>query len=340
MGSDPLDETDLSGNTNNSSFNEYILFNGKRIARRDYQNNVFYYFADHLGTARTQVQAGQTNPCYDADFYPYGGERPITETCDSPYKFTGKERDSESNLDNFGARYYSSSMARFTATDPHLTDSQRMGDPQQLNMYSYARNNPLRFGDDDGEDVKEKVVQKTYTVHGNTASEAVANARQTSGFKSETGETMTGNTSASMRVVYKDVSVDVTPGTEATGSTAFVEVKSADVILQQTITTPTWAEHDSASSEEQQAWDQEAATLQKHEEGHAEINRQGAQTLDKQIPGTTGYGTGKTPGEAQKNATNQMNNTVKKDIQQNQNQTAQKQREYDQKTDHGRKQPQ
>ena len=65
-------------------------------------------------------------------------------------KFTGKERDSKSGLDDFGARYYSSSMARFTAADPHLTDSQRMRDPQQLNMYSYARNNPLRFGDDAG----------------------------------------------------------------------------------------------------------------------------------------------------------------------------------------------
>ena len=152
------------------------------------------------------------------------------------YKFTGKERDSESGLDDFGARYYSSSMARFTAADPHLTDSQRMLDPQQLNMYSYARNNPLRFGDEDGEDVKEKVTQATYTA------ETQANARQTSGIKTDTGEAMTGNTSSSMRVVYKDVSGETTPGTEATGSTAFAEVKTADVILQQTITTPTWAD--------------------------------------------------------------------------------------------------
>src|SRR5713226_5570757 len=186
-----------------------------------------------------------------------------------------------------------------------------MRDPQQLNMYSYARNNPLRFGDDAGEDVKERVTRATYMVHGSTAAEAQANARQTSGIKTDTGEAMMGNTSASMRVAYKDVSVERTPGTEATGSTAFAEVKSADVILQQTITTPTWAEHDSASPQEQQAWDQGAATLQKHEEGHAEINRQGAQKLDKEVPGTTGYGTGKTPGDAQKNAVNQMNNNVK-----------------------------
>jgi hypothetical protein len=42
--SDPLDETDGSGTTNNSSFNEYAFFNGMRIARRDSANNVNYYF--------------------------------------------------------------------------------------------------------------------------------------------------------------------------------------------------------------------------------------------------------------------------------------------------------
>jgi hypothetical protein len=42
--STPLDETDAAGNTNNSSFNEYIFFSGSRTARRDYSNNVDYYF--------------------------------------------------------------------------------------------------------------------------------------------------------------------------------------------------------------------------------------------------------------------------------------------------------
>jgi RHS repeat-associated protein len=337
-GSDPLSESDLSGNVTDA----YIFFNGKRIARQTSSGNgvPFFYFSDHLGTTRAIAQAGVSSACYDADFYPFGVEAAIaTNSCPTNYKFTGKERDSESGLDNFGARYFSNSTARFTAADPHLTDSQRMRDPQQLNMYSYARNNPLRFGDDDGQDVKETIVQKPYTVHGSTASAAVANAQQTSGFKSETGEAMTAETNASMRVVYKDVSVEVTPGTEATGSTAFLEVKSADVILKQTITMPTWAERDSASPGEQQAWDQGVAKLQKHEEGHAEINRQSAQQLDKQIPGTTGYGTGKTPGEAQQKANNQMNNKVRKELQQNVNQTKNKQREYDKKTDHGRNQP-
>ncbi len=69
------------------------------------------------------------------------------------YKFTGKERDSESGLDNFGARYYSSPMGRFTSVDPIWVKIDRLLDPQRLNLYAYARNNPLAFLDPDGEDV-------------------------------------------------------------------------------------------------------------------------------------------------------------------------------------------
>lgn len=152
-----LDETDLTGSTTNGSFNEYVFFGGKRIARRDSSNNVFYYAADHLGTSRViaQVPAGQTTAtlCYDADFYPFGGERSYTNTCAQNYKFTGKERDSESNLDNFGARYDSSSMGRFMSPDPIWVKGDRMLDAQRLNLYTYVRNNPLRLTDVSGMDV-------------------------------------------------------------------------------------------------------------------------------------------------------------------------------------------
>lgn len=148
MSSDALNETDLTGVTTNSAFKEYIFFNGKRIARRDYQNNVNYYFADHLGTARVSTNAAGSI-CYDADFYPFGGERIVTDTCDSAYKFTGKERDSESGLDNFGARYDSSSIGRFMSPDPVGGHPQ---DPQTLNRYAYVRNNPLNLTDPTGLD--------------------------------------------------------------------------------------------------------------------------------------------------------------------------------------------
>ncbi len=60
---------------------------------------------------------------------------------------TGKERDSESGLDNFGARYDSSQYGRFMSPDP-LGGS--LVDPQTLNKYSYVRNNPLTLTDPTG----------------------------------------------------------------------------------------------------------------------------------------------------------------------------------------------
>jgi RHS repeat-associated protein len=148
-GSDALDETDLAGNTNNSTFDEYVFFNGKRIARRDYLNNVSYYFADHLGTARVVTDAAGT-VLDDSDFYPFGGERSISSTSGNRYKFTGKERDAETGLDYFGARYDSSNMGRFMSPDAFYKDS-HVGDPQSWNEYAYARNNPLRYVDPTGE---------------------------------------------------------------------------------------------------------------------------------------------------------------------------------------------
>jgi RHS repeat-associated protein len=152
MSADALDETDATGSTTNSSFNEYIFFGAQRVARQDASGNVFYSFADHLGTSRTIVQAGQTTPCYDADFYPFGGEKQYTNTCTQNYKFTGKERDSESGLDNFGARYDASTVGRFMSPDPDNRGAVDE-DPQTWNAYSYVRDNPLKYTDPDGTDV-------------------------------------------------------------------------------------------------------------------------------------------------------------------------------------------
>jgi RHS repeat-associated protein len=135
---------------------EYIFFGGQRIARRDPSSNVFYNFSDHLGTARSiaEVPSGQTTAtkCYDADLYPFGGERWYTDSCDSHFKFTGKERDSESGLDNFGARYNSSSLGRFMSPDPILSTPLHIINPQRWNKYTYAVDNSTSYIDPDGRD--------------------------------------------------------------------------------------------------------------------------------------------------------------------------------------------
>lgn len=63
--------------------------------------------------------------------------------------FTGKERDAESGLDYFGARYFSGAHGRFTSPDSPFAD-QKPEDPQSWNLYAYVRNNPLKFVDTDG----------------------------------------------------------------------------------------------------------------------------------------------------------------------------------------------
>jgi RHS repeat-associated protein len=65
------------------------------------------------------------------------------------YQFTGKERDGETGLDDFGARYYASNMGRFMSPDPLLA-SATLENPQSWNRYSYALNNPLRLTDPEG----------------------------------------------------------------------------------------------------------------------------------------------------------------------------------------------
>ena len=68
--------------------------------------------------------------------------------------FTGKERDAESGLDNFGARYNASSLGRFMTPDwaakPTTVPYASFGDPQTLNLYTYVENAPLNRIDPDG----------------------------------------------------------------------------------------------------------------------------------------------------------------------------------------------
>jgi RHS repeat-associated protein len=72
----------------------------------------------------------------------------------TPPHFTGKERDTESGNDYFGARYYASSMGRFLSPDwdeqPVPVPYADLPNPQSLNLYSYVRNNPMSRADADG----------------------------------------------------------------------------------------------------------------------------------------------------------------------------------------------
>jgi RHS repeat-associated protein len=125
---------------------------------------VHYYLADQVGTTQMELSASGW-PVWQGYFTPFGQEiqngaeqivpGPVTaDGTNNRYKFTGKERDSESGLDYFGARYYGSSMGRFMSPDPiKITDERLLNPANTLNLYSYAANNPLKYVDLDGQDI-------------------------------------------------------------------------------------------------------------------------------------------------------------------------------------------
>jgi RHS repeat-associated protein len=115
--------------------------------------------SDQLGTPRMVVdKTGALSGVTRHDYYPFGEDVPAdpnwritargySASDDLRQKFAGKERDGETGLDYLLARYYCSSQGRFTGVDaagPDITD------PQTLNKYRYALNNPLRYVDPNG----------------------------------------------------------------------------------------------------------------------------------------------------------------------------------------------
>ncbi len=143
-------ESDLSGNLQA----EYTFFNGERVARKDFPGNaISYYFSDHLKTA-TVITDSAGHIKSESDYYPWGGEIQLSNGDSNHYKFTGKERDPESSLDYFGARYYSNSLGRFMTPDwaakATAVPYADYADPQSLNLYTYVRNLPTVRFDPDG----------------------------------------------------------------------------------------------------------------------------------------------------------------------------------------------
>lgn len=108
-----------------------------------------FHVADPLGTRRVQISsAGNVDlQCVSLPFGDYlrcnGPGADATE-----HHFTGKERDQESQLDYFGARYYGSTMGRWMSPDNGI--DQNKEDPQSWNLYSYVRNNPVNRVDPNG----------------------------------------------------------------------------------------------------------------------------------------------------------------------------------------------
>jgi RHS repeat-associated protein len=147
-------------------------------------NGTRYLTSDHLGSTRV-VTDSTGNVRERHDYLPFGEEIYSANidysgrgnVADQGYKvgdirqkFNQKERDLETKLDYFLARYYSSAMGRFTSPDEFTGGPKELlffaekasanpmfyaniANPQSLNKYQYCLNNPLRYVDPDGHDV-------------------------------------------------------------------------------------------------------------------------------------------------------------------------------------------
>src|SRR5215475_13629792 len=152
-------------NISTGAWTNYVYFNGKRVARND-SSGASYYFSDHLNTASV-ITDSAGNIKAESDYYPWGGELQFVNNDSNHYKFGSKERDNETGLDFFEARYFSSTQGRFTSPDEfaggpdelynfadNASDNPTfyadLTNPQSLNKYQYAYNNPLRYTDPNG----------------------------------------------------------------------------------------------------------------------------------------------------------------------------------------------
>ncbi len=109
-----------------------------------------YLLTDTLGSTRGKTD-GEGLVLARFDYEPFGGEigRNGSARDGLRQRFTGKERDAETGLDYFGARYFSGAQGRMTSPDIPGADQWTVN-PQSWNLYSYVRNNPLRFVDPRG----------------------------------------------------------------------------------------------------------------------------------------------------------------------------------------------
>ena len=136
------------------------------------QVSTYYYHSDHLGSAQL-ITDNEGREYERIEYTPYGEywiEKRAPENKTLPFKFTGKERDEETGLYYYGARYLDPRTSRWLSADPALSDyiplapvnDEAKKHNQNLpgmggvfnvvnfHLYHYAGNNPVKYTDPDG----------------------------------------------------------------------------------------------------------------------------------------------------------------------------------------------
>ena len=142
LGGQVILETDGNGNGNPTA--DYIYMVGNLAA--EYKNSTTYFaHSDHLGSTRLLTAVDQSI-AQNLDYLPFG-ELNSSDSGITTHKFTGDERDSETNLDHTQFRQYSSQLGRWMHPDPVGLAAVDPSNPQSWNRYAYVLNNPMNFSD-------------------------------------------------------------------------------------------------------------------------------------------------------------------------------------------------
>ncbi len=120
-------------------------------------DQVFFYVTDPVGTPLAMTDPSG-NIVWKADYKPFGEENSIVSDQKNNKEFVGKEKDEETGIYYFNARYMDPRIGRFVAVDPvkavdpynNQTNEKMLTNPQHLNNYAYAQNNPVNFIDPRG----------------------------------------------------------------------------------------------------------------------------------------------------------------------------------------------
>jgi RHS repeat-associated protein len=125
----------------------YYTVNGDAVAMRDSAGKVYFFAADHHGTAQAAVKA-DTGEVAIRRQTPFGTDRGAAPSWwPGERGFVGGTVDSSTGLVHLGAREYDPTIGRFLSVDPVIDET----DPQQLQGYSYANNSPVSMTDPDGQ---------------------------------------------------------------------------------------------------------------------------------------------------------------------------------------------
>jgi RHS repeat-associated protein len=137
-----------------SAFQRFSGSNGQRVAMQR-EGVVYYVHTDHLDST-SLTTCGSQDGCDGTPYqgvvarqlyHPYGTVRWSEGTLPTDYTFTGQRNEAGLGLMHYGARFYSPRLGRFVGAD---TIVPQPGEPQALNRYAYAANNPVIYRDPSG----------------------------------------------------------------------------------------------------------------------------------------------------------------------------------------------